>query len=359
MLSCMCEGGKFMHTVYFDSVGLNIGLTLTIIIALFFIFYFERLLIKKNEDKLKKSIIVVIYLVSLLLMAISIIGILAIWNVPMISYFVDSYDQIIALIRDEILRIINTFLVIFFAQVLLTISKITLKNIGIKPSPNQKRKRTIARVIRSITKYTIKIVAVLIILSIWGVNIAPALAGLGILGLVIGLGAQRFINDLISGFFIIFEHQFDVGDKIEVKGFKGEVIDIGLKTTKLQNWKGEIMILSNGEISSFINFSKNPSVAIVEFGIAYKENMKEVIDLITKELLPLRLAFPEIIEDPKVLGVIALDQSSVNIRAIAKTLNEQHYGVERAMRQKIKEILDEHGIEIPFPQVVVHNNSKK
>jgi small-conductance mechanosensitive channel len=348
-----------MYTVYFDSIGLNIGLTLSIIVGLLFILYFERLLIKKYEEKLKKTVIILIYVVSLLLMATSILGILAIWNVPIASYFIDSFDNIVVLIKDEILRIINTVLVIFFAQVLLTISKITLKNIGIKPSPNQKRKRTIARVIRSMTKYLIKILAVLIILAIWGVNIAPALAGLGILGLVIGLGAQKFINDLISGFFIIFEHQFDVGDKIEVKGFKGEVIDIGLKTTKIQNWKGEIMILSNGEISSFINFSKNPSVAIVEFGIAYKENMKEVIDLLTKELLPLRLAFPEIIEDPKVLGVIALDQSSVNIRAIAKTLNEQHYGVERAMRQRIKEILDENGIEIPFPQVVVHQNLKK
>lgn len=348
-----------MNIIYFDSIGLNIGLTLSITVVLFFIFYFERLLIKKYEDVLKKSLIILIYIVSLLLVALSILGILFIWNVPILDYFIGSYDQVISAIREEILRIINTLLVIFIAQVLLTISKITLKNIGIKPSPNQKRKRTIARVIRSITKYTIKILALLIILSIWGVNIAPALAGLGILGLVIGLGAQRFINDLISGFFIIFEHQFDVGDKIEVKGFKGEVIDIGLKTTKIQNWKGEIMILNNGEISSFINFSKNPSIAIVEFGIAYKENMDLVINLLTTELLPLRLSFPEIIEDPKVMGVIALDQSSVNMRVIAKTLNEQHYGVERAMRKKIKEILDANGIEIPFPQVVVHQTGKK
>jgi small conductance mechanosensitive channel len=218
----------------------------------------------------------------------------------------------------------------------------------------KKRKRTIAKVTNSIIKYCVGILMILIVLSIWGVNVAPALAGLGILGLVIGLGAQRFINDLISGFFIVFEHHFDVGDKIEVQGFKGEVTSIGLKTTKIKNWKGEIKIVNNGEISTLINFSRNPSVAVVEFGIAYKENIQQTIDLLNFELPKLRLDFPMIIEDPKILGTIDLASSSVNLRAIAKTLNEEHYAVERAMRQRIKEILDEHGIEIPFPQVVIH-----
>jgi len=348
-----------MHLIYFVSTGLNIGLTAIVVAVMILIFSLEARIIKKNENQIKRWVLFILYGSSLVALMLSILLILWIWNYNITSMLTDFVVSFSKTIQGEVIRIINSVVVIFIAQFLLTVSKLTLKNIGLKVSPNQKRKRTIARLIRSFTKYTIQLAALLIILSIWGINVAPALAGLGIMGLVIGLGAQRFINDLISGFFIIFEHHFDVGDKIEVKGFKGEVIDIGLKTTKVKNWKGEVMTLNNGELTTFINFSKNPSIAIVEFGVAYKEKVQSVIDLLNLELIQLRSLFPEIIEDPKVLGVINLDSSSVNIRAIAKTINEQHYGVERAMRQKIKEILDENGIEIPFPQVVVHSKDKK
>jgi small conductance mechanosensitive channel len=188
----------------------------------------------------------------------------------------------------------------------------------------------------------------------WNVNVVPALAGLGVAGIVIGLGAQKFINDLISGFFIIFEHHFDVGDIIEVEGFKGEVIDIGLKTTKVRNWRGEVKIFSNGSIDIVSNFSMNPSIGIIDFGISYQEDAQRTIDLLKSELPKIKEFLPDIIEDPLVLGVVELADSSVNIRVIVKTITEKHYGVERAIRQRIKELLDQNQIEIPFPQVVVH-----
>lgn len=338
---------------------MNLIPTVLVIAIVILVYIFEAKMIKKYEDRLSRWALFAVYGSSLILLGLATLLILWFWGLDLMSMMGQFLKTVSDLLVIEIPRIINSVIVLFVAQFLLTVSKLTLKNIGLKPGPNQKRKRTIARLIRSFTKYTIKLTAILIILSIWGINVAPALAGLGIMGLVIGLGAQRFINDLISGFFIIFENHFDVGDKIEVKGFKGEVIDIGLKTTKLKNWKGEVMTLNNGELTTFINFSKNPSVAVVEFGIAYKEKAQAVIELLNSELLKLREMFPEIIEDPKVLGVINLDSSSVNIRAIAKTANEQHYGVERAMRQRIKEILDDNGIEIPFPQVVVHQTEKK
>jgi moderate conductance mechanosensitive channel len=159
---------------------------------------------------------------------------------------------------------------------------------------------------------------------------------------------------LISGFFIIFEQHFNVGDRIEVQGFKGDVIDIGLKTTKIRNWKGEIKILANGEINNLINYSKEASTAIVDFGIAYRENIQQVIDLLNTAFLTMKKDFPQIIEDPTVVGVMDLSNSSINMRVIAKTFNEQHYAVERGIRKLIKEVLDENNIEIPFPQIVVN-----
>ena len=344
--------------LFFASLGLNIGLTVATIFILLTFFFFENRLIKKKEDTLKKWIIILSYVISFIILLASVGFILYIWEFDLSNYLGNAWDGFVVILNESIGKLISSALVIFIAMLILRISKITVKRIGQKPGPNQRRKRTVARVIRSITKYTIGILSILIILSMWGVNVAPALAGLGILGLVIGLGAQKFINDLIAGFFIIFEHHFDVGDKIEVKGFKGEVIDIGLKTTKLKNWKNEILILSNGEIASLINFSKDLSVAAVDFSISYKEDMQKTMDLLNAELPKLKLQFPEIVEDPQVIGVTNLNTSSVDMRVTCKTLNEQHYGVERTIRKRIKELLDEHNIEIPFPQIVINQPSK-
>ena len=338
----------------FTSITMNVLATIATVVFLTSFLIVETKWIKKKEDTLPKWVIISTYLLSFVILLASIAVILFIWNFDIETYFLTIKDQFLAGLAASVGRFVSSALVLFIALLILRISKITLKRIGQRPSPNQRRKRTVARVIRSITKYTIWLIAILIILSLWGVNVAPALAGLGIMGLVIGLGAQKFINDLIAGFFIIFEHHFDVGDKIEVKGFKGEVVDIGLKTTKIKNWKNEILILSNGEVTSLINFSKDISVAAVEFGIAYKEDMQKVIDLLNLELPKIKDLFPQIIEDPKVVGVTNLNASSVDMRVTCKTLNEQHYAVERGMRQRIKEILDEHNIEIPFPQVVVN-----
>jgi small conductance mechanosensitive channel len=200
---------------------------------------------------------------------------------------------------------------------------------------------------------------VLVILSIWGVDVLPALAGLGILGLVVGLGAQSLIKDLIAGFFIIFEHHFDVGDVVEINGFKGRVIDIGLKTTRVQNWKNDIKIFSNGNITESINYSLADSFAVIEFGISYGSDIQRTLELLEQELPKHMDKLPDLIDIPKVLGVTDLASSSVNIRVIAKTNPETQYAVERKLRQAIKELLDENGIEIPFPQVVVHEAKKK
>lgn len=328
--------------------------SLGIVLAFLGIIYLEQRLLKAYEDRLNRWIVVFIYVVSFFIFLFTVSTLLWIWNVDIVVYLNGIWSDVVVFFEESIGKLISTTVILFAANLILRISKIALKKLGSKEGPLQKRKKTIARVIRSTSKYLTWTIAILAILAIWGMNVAPALAGLGIIGLVIGLGAQKFINDLISGFFIIFEQHFNVGDKIEVQGFKGEVIDIGLKTTKLKNWKGEIKILSNGEISNLINFSKESSIAVVEFGIAYRENIQNVMDLLTRELASLSKTYPQIIEPPTVSGVIELASSSVNLRVIAKTLNEQHYAVERGMRQRIKEILDANDIQIPFPQVVVH-----
>lgn len=341
-------------SIFFASTLTNSLLTAAILIGLILIFIIENKIIKNNEENISKTAVIVLYLISLMIALAGILGIFAIWNFDFITYVNDIWSNLLVTLEASIGRIISSLIIIFIAMMILKISKITLKKIGQKESPNQRRKRTVARVTRSMIKYVVGIIAILAVLSIWGVNVGPALAGLGILGLVVGLGAQKFINDLIAGFFIIFEHHFDVGDKIEVQGFKGDVIDIGLKTTKIKNWKGEVKILNNGDVTNLITFSKDLSTAVIDFGIAYHEDVQKTINLLNEELPKIKKDFDQIVEDPKVVGVMALNNSSVDMRVVCKTLNEQHYAVERGIRQRIKEILDANGIEIPFPQVVVH-----
>lgn len=333
----------------------NVLLTLGIVIVLVGIFLISHLLNLKYSKKGRAIILGISYFISFIALVGSTAFLLWTWNFPLDQYFTNLGTNLSSVLADSIGLMVSTALVIFIALFILKVAKLSMSRIGSKPSTSQKRKKTIAKLLQSVLKYGIWLVTILIVLSIWGVNVGPALAGLGIAGLVIGLGAQKFINDLINGLFIIFEQHFDVGDVIETNGFRGEVTDIGLKTTKIKNWKGEVKILANGEITDVLNCSRNASIAIVDFGVAYGENIQEVIDLLTVKLPDFRKLFPDIIiEDPQCLGVIELAGSSVNIRAIAKTLNNQHYAIERSLRTFIKRTLDENGIEIPFPQVVVH-----
>ena len=342
----------------FTNQGYNVLATIGIVLVIGLILFFENKFIKKKEEKWPRFILAVFFFISFVVLLLGAILVMLVWGFDFESYYLSIQSDVVTYIEASIGALIGTLFVLLLSMFLLKIAKLTFKNVGLKPGPLQKRKKTIGKVTLSIIRYFVGIIALLVILAIWGVNVMPALAGLGIMGLVIGLGAQKFINDLISGFFIIFEHHFDVGDKIEVQGFKGEVTDIGLKTTRVVNWKGDIKILANGEINTLINFSKNASIAEVEFGIAYEADINKTIEVLKQALPKLLQLYPQVIETPQVLGVTKLDNSSVNIKVICKTLNEQHYGVERGLRQLIKETLDQHGIEIPFPQVVVSYKDK-
>ncbi len=344
-----------MDTVFlFDSKALNIGLTIGVSIILVIVYLIQNHVINKHQDNIKKGYLILAYSLLFALFIMAVIGIMMVWDYDFNQQYNSIVDGFKTIFTDKMSAVIASVFTFFVAFLVLKISKIAFLRVGLKTGPLQKRKKTIAKVSQSIIKYLVYIIALLIILALWGVNVIPALAGLGMAGLVVGLGAQKFINDLISGFFIIFEHHFDVGDIIEVGGFKGEVTDIGLKTTKIRNWRGEVKIIANGDVDKVSNFSRNPSIGIVDFGIAYQEDIAKTTELLRAELPKLKEMYPDILEDPQVVGVIELASSSVNMRVIVKTVMEKHYAVERAIRQRIKEILDAAGIEIPFPQVVVN-----
>lgn len=259
---------------------------------------------------------------------------------------------------DNLTRVIYTAVVIGLVIIFLIVVKVVMGNIVKRNKKNIKRIATISKLVQSIIRYTVYIIAIISFLGIWGINIMPLVAGAGIAGLILGLGAQDLIKDFLGGINIVFENFFDVGDLVEINGFTGNVTEIGLKTTRVLNWKGELKIFANSQINAVLNYSRFPSVGIVEVEIALKENIEEVIKILREALESFHESYPEIIEGPNVLGVIKLENNGVTLRITVKTEPAQHYAVERALRKRVKEILDNNGIEIPHNQVVIHDAGK-
>jgi small conductance mechanosensitive channel len=208
------------------SLPLQIILTVIISAIVIALIVFERIYVKKHEETIKKGMLFVFFLVSLIAFLAGAFGIVLIWNVNITVLLTQIWGDIVIFFTTSVPALIGTAVVVFVWILILQLSRIALKRIGDKPGPMQKRRKTISKVLLSIINYTLAIISFILSSPFGGVNVLPALAGLGIVGLVVGLGAQKFIQDLIAGFFIIFEHHYDVGDVIEVGGFKGTVVDI-------------------------------------------------------------------------------------------------------------------------------------
>ena len=142
----------------------------------------------------------------------------------------------------------------------------------------QSRTATIGKLITSIVRYTVWLIVFVIVLRELNIDVMPIVASAGVLGLAVGFGAQQIVKDFISGFFIIFEGVFNVGDLIQVDDFTGNVLKIGLRATNLQNWKGEVKTVANGNIRGVINYSKNDSLAVVELGVSYSTDFAKLIE---------------------------------------------------------------------------------
>lgn len=220
---------------------------------------------------------------------------------------------------------------------------------------NAKRTKTIQVLLKNIVKYVICIFVALAILTVYNVDIKTILTGIGIVGLVFGLALQDIIKDFLSGISIILEDQYMLGDTIEVNGFKGEVIFLGLKTTRIKNYDGDIMILSNRNIDQVINYSTANSLAIVDIAVSYQSDITKVEQVLKDLAKKLTQELKMIKGDVQVLGINELADSAIVFRLIVPTEPMKHFDVQREIRKQVKITLDQEKIEIPFPQIEVHN----
>lgn len=220
----------------------------------------------------------------------------------------------------------------------------------------EKRGRTISQLLRSVGRIVIVIIAILLTINTF-INIAPILAGAGILGLAISFGAQSLVKDVISGFFILFEDQFVVGDIIEAAGKGGVVERMTLRVVILRDLEGTMHVIPNGEIKVVSNRTRIWSRSIVDVGVPYDEDIDRVLAVVRDESA-------QFSGDPKwsvqlngpveVVGVEAFGDSSVVIRTLIRTQPGSQWSAGREFRRRLKTRFDREGIQIPFPRRDVH-----
>lgn len=224
-------------------------------------------------------------------------------------------------------------------------------------SEREKRAETLVHIVKNAIKVFIYIVASFMILREIGVDIAPLLAGVGIAGLAIGFGAQTLVKDFLTGFFILMENQYRVGDVVKIGDHAGLVERIKLRTTTLRDLQGVVHIIPNGEVQSVNNMTHEWSRAVLDIGVAYKEDVDKVIGILEQVGKELREEEPYneiMLEDPQILGVDSFGDSQVTIKMITKTCPLKQWQVARELRRRIKYAFDSEGIEIPFPQRTVY-----
>ena len=225
-----------------------------------------------------------------------------------------------------------------------------------------KRAETIGRVLRYITSVVISLIASVLILSELGVAIAPILGAAGVVGLAIGFGAQSLVKDYFTGFFLLLENQLTTGDVVEVGGKSGLVEDVTLRFVRLRDYDGNVHYVPNSQITTVTNMSRGFAQAVIDVGIAYRENVDEAFAVMRSVGGALRsdpVFGAKILDELEIAGVERWDDSAVQLRCRFRVVPLEQWNVRREFLRRLKHAFDEHRIEIPFPHVTVYAGSDK
>ncbi|MBU5250926.1 mechanosensitive ion channel family protein [Lysinibacillus capsici] len=258
---------------------------------------------------------------------------------------------------------IEILLILFVSWIAVRLGKKFIKKVFLirmrSPlSHSERRQRTISRLLQSVISYVVYFSAIIGILSSLNIKVAGLLAGAGIVGLAIGFGAQSLVKDVITGFFIIFEDQFGVGDYIKINAAEGTVVEIGLRTTKINGATGEQFIIPNGAIGEVINYSVNNSKIFIDLQMATDADFEKAEGVINKYLATLPKMHKELIAAPVFLGVQNVKGTEVTIRIAAETLPQQQYGVARTIRRDITKLFEENNIPMVYPKMMFYGKDE-
>jgi len=279
--------------------------------------------------------------------------------------FKEILEAVLEWLKESGVRIL---LIIVLAMIVIRIGRVIVNRIFRQISKDasdgemKKRADTLSSIIRYVLNISILVIMLIMILGEFGIAIGPILAAAGIVGLAVGFGAQNLVQDVISGFFILLEDQIRVGDVVQISGKAGLVEKVNLRMTILRDLSGNVHFVRNGRIDAVTNMTKNFSYYVFDIGVAYRENVDEVIEIIKgvgKDLQKNPDYGKDILEELEVLGLDKFGDSAVIIKARIKTKPITQWKVGREFNRMLKKKFDEMNIEIPFPHVTMYIGKDK
>lgn len=309
---------------------------------------------KTSRLDLHKWIVLAIIIIFILVGSLSGILFKGTSFATVIGNSIGKFFDVISLFKNNYINILESITVVLFMGILFYVISVIVSLI----TRNSNRGKTIGVLVTSIAKFACMVIGLILILSAWNVPTPTLLAGAGIAGLAISFGAQGLLEDVFAGLSIIFEKQFVIGSFVEIDGFRGQVIEIGPRNTRIKNIYGNVLIIANSDIREIVNLSEDLSFAISEISIEYSADLNKVEEVIKKHLPSIGEKYSEIIAGPIYDGVDKLGDSSVVVRVVAHCEEKDRINVRRILNKELKNVLDLNNINIPFPQLVVHQGTQ-
>jgi small conductance mechanosensitive channel len=294
---------------------------------------------------------------KVLLSVVALFAILQAWGVDTLGWLASETGRSLVARVTTILLVVLVTLSLWEATAAGIEYYLTRPGRDGQPPLRSGRVRTLLPLLRRFVSIVLGLIATLIVLSELGINIAPLLAGAGVIGLAIGFGAQTLVKDVITGIFILAEETVSVGDIVDLGGNGGVVEDISIRTIRLRDSEGVVHVIPFSEVTRIKNMTRGFAQALFDIGVSYREDIDAVIAEITKLAAEFR-AEPDwgarILDDLEMWGVNELADSAVVIRFRIKTLPAQQWSVKREFSKRLKQRFDELGIEIPFPHRTIY-----
>ena len=217
---------------------------------------------------------------------------------------------------------------------------------------------TLKAMMMSIIKYILVFVVIFATMANFGIDVSSLLAGLGIAGAILGLAFQDFVKDIIAGFAIITENQYEVGDLIEIGDFKGRVTSVGLKTTRIRDYRGKVKIIANRNITELINWSRHDTLAEVKISASYENDPDKVLDALEKVKAELDGTMEEMTGEIRIYPVSDMEESAIKYTVQCPCKSYKHFAVQRAIRYEVYKAFKANKIKIPYKQIEIHTSSK-
>ncbi len=244
--------------------------------------------------------------------------------------------------------------IVIFSTVILyyLIKRTTNKILKLKKT---KKQDTLKNFILNIVRFSMIVIDILVILEIFGYNTTTLIASLGVVGVVAGLAVKDILEDFIAGAGLVLDDTYNIGDWVTINNFKGEIIDVGMRNTRIKAYSGDVLIINNGSITQVINHSIENINVIVDVKVSFNEDQKKVEKVLKAYCLKMNEEIKELKKDIDYLGIEKINDSFLEYRIVAEVKNGTQFEVNRLINKTLKEQLDKNNIEIPYEQLVVHN----